>query len=84
MNMAKAHTRYISDNVFSCVFVEKRKNFLKAQGWTTPRIQYLDVALPSLKMQLTSEKPTFNDLHRIRAKVLSSQSANIKFFSIFF
>ncbi|KAH3814057.1 uncharacterized protein LOC127835933 [Dreissena polymorpha] len=37
-------------------------------GWTTPRIQYIDVDLPSLKMSQTSEKPTFNDLHTIRAK----------------
>ncbi|XP_053394787.1 uncharacterized protein LOC123524514 [Mercenaria mercenaria] len=45
----------------------KKKNVMTALGWTPPRIQYLDVPLPSLKMQLT-EKPTFNDLHRIRAK----------------
>lgn len=47
---------------------EKQRNFKLAMGWTTPRIQYIDVPLPSLKMKHTSEKPTFNDLHRIRAK----------------
>lgn len=46
---------------------KKKKNLMLALGWTTPRIQYIDVALPSLKMQL-SQKPTCNDVHRIRAK----------------
>ena len=42
---------------------------LMGLGWCTPRIQYIDVPLPSLKMTATSERPTFIDHHRIRAKV---------------
>ncbi|XP_052775065.1 uncharacterized protein LOC128213426 isoform X2 [Mya arenaria] len=46
-----------------------RRKLAVGLGWTTPRIQYIDVSLPSLKVKLKSEKPTFNNLHRIRAKV---------------
>ncbi|KAL4225708.1 EF-hand domain pair [Mactra antiquata] len=46
---------------------EKKVGY-NGSGWTTPRIQYLDVPLPSLKMKVKSQRPTFNDLHRIRAK----------------